>query len=633
MGCGASAAPPPEPDVPEIDADASDDEANTESVTTKPSSPLTPQPAVPESPVTSPTAKTQTGPREVTASFDADEEETTADTIDLALAFKDEPPAMDLQQTPAADGQQASTCHDAAVMDEDAVTPLSPEQACSVEPVHMSRQASFEEEVEEVRRELEASVEAEKQRLSALEPDDSIWCRYGGRDLEPLLTVTTLVDLQWLARLARHEVLPERKGVSPGWSQLPLEAQVSASQLQASGSVPQGQLPIVVFSCPWASEEHPDPDGSQLQRLLPLLEVIEDSFIAPEPKPQTWGVFWDYMSMPQRTSRSRSEASAEKLARCDLATAQVHRWFAHPFTLSVLQDAPLCDLYGGSRRCRPYYERGWCLFERQLSGLVKRGQNMLSLSTPGYCRYIQTKLVDDWPTLVEHCGAVGGGRPPPVAPDRFYQRLSEGAAAEAREEGNGLFFFFDDDLDAIVNPDYRQAFLDAFSKVQLLDYSYLSWNDADVEDLVDALQYARGRGALSELRELWLMGNSFTERGFRTLANALQDGLFDGLHKLVFQAPAAATAGQPEPPRRQCEVSPSCQKLLVDALLAWKAMSPSCGLELCLPKEAPAALVQDMRGMERASPGEELEATRSFVKEHLLIDEDDDTEAGEDEWC
>ena len=49
----------------------------------------------------------------------------------------------------------------------------------------------------------------------------------------------------------------------------------------------------------FAFQAHPDPTGEQLKHLLPLLKAIvaECDKVGPN---YSWGMLWDYMSLPQR---------------------------------------------------------------------------------------------------------------------------------------------------------------------------------------------------------------------------------------------------------------------------------------------------------------------------------------------
>lgn len=112
--------------------------------------------------------------------------------------------------------------------------------------------------------------------------------------MEPLLQFTTLVDVRWLLRFAKGEVMRDREGIVPAWQELPADAEVKIEQLRASKW--SSGLPIGVLSYGWASASHPDPTGEQLRNLVPLLEAIVSECGATA----SWGIVWDFMSLPQR---------------------------------------------------------------------------------------------------------------------------------------------------------------------------------------------------------------------------------------------------------------------------------------------------------------------------------------------
>ena len=83
-----------------------------------------------------------------------------------------------------------------------------------------------------------------------------------------LVTHTDLIDLRWLVKLGR------KRGRLPKWQDLPSEAKVPLGELRRSYG--GWGLPILALSYPWHSKHHPDPQGSQLQQLLPLLEAVQE---------------------------------------------------------------------------------------------------------------------------------------------------------------------------------------------------------------------------------------------------------------------------------------------------------------------------------------------------------------------
>jgi len=128
-------------------------------------------------------------------------------------------------------------------------------------------------------------------------PEGSTWHDYGGKELEPLLAYTTVIDAAWLLKFAKGEVMPERNGVVPPWQQVPPEATVGLAQLRRTTMALQ--LPIGVMSYGWAARDHPDPTGEQLRRLVPALEAMVHSCThgkapyCPNERPAVWGIVWD----------------------------------------------------------------------------------------------------------------------------------------------------------------------------------------------------------------------------------------------------------------------------------------------------------------------------------------------------
>lgn len=95
---------------------------------------------------------------------------------------------------------------------------------------------------------------------------------YAGHELEPHFAATTVIDAEWLLKLAEGKVMPTRKGVVPAWQQLPPEAKVSLTTLRKTTMM--SWLPIAVLSYGWADPHHPDPTGALLGNLVPVLMAM-----------------------------------------------------------------------------------------------------------------------------------------------------------------------------------------------------------------------------------------------------------------------------------------------------------------------------------------------------------------------
>ena len=214
---------------------------------------------------------------------------------------------------------------------------------------------------EKAAREAKAEAEAQQQKLLAADtarlakasakklPKGSTWHEWGGAELEPHLAATTIVDAAWLLKLAKHEVLPERKGIVPAWQQLPDEAKLDLATLRKSTM--RFFLPVAVLSYGWAAADQPDPTGALLQSLVPVLEAMVHSCEhgigggGNGGKPAAWGIVWDYLSLPQRGHPTgydvdKDDRTPYELARFLAGLKSINVWYAHPrVTTLVLECA------------------------------------------------------------------------------------------------------------------------------------------------------------------------------------------------------------------------------------------------------------------------------------------------------
>ena len=235
---------------------------------------------------------------------------------------------------------------------------------------------------------LAADEERVKAEAAAPLPPASTWVSslaldppsVGGPELEPLLAHTTLINVDWLVDFADRKVMPEREGVVPAWQQLPSEAIVSLTQLRESTW--NFGLPVAVLSYGWAAKHHPDPTGEQLRRMLPALRSMKNfknSFLGGVP---TWGLVWDFMSLPQRGYTTKYDADHEdrtdyQLKRFIKGLKQINVWYGHAYVTTLVCDWPMP---AGAQNPHPIDVRGWCVFERHLSSIVKDGTCYLQLS-------------------------------------------------------------------------------------------------------------------------------------------------------------------------------------------------------------------------------------------------------------
>ena len=372
-----------------------------------------------------------------------------------------------------------------------------------------------------------AQVELQRQahaEILELEPADpfSDWVQYGGAELEPFCAFTSLVCIRYLLRLAR-----ERRTIE-AWQRLPAEAFVSLAQLRrAPGSFSDvGGLPLLALSYPWWSATHPDPQGQQLQLLLPLLEAIVKALDELGDN-STWGVLWDFASLPQRgytkpESSSMAHDAAEdrsalQLARFRLGLRNINVWYTHKRVWTLLLNTPTPE---GASNQQPYDGRGWCIFEQSIISLVKGANNLISM------RRYDCNSMNDWCDITEQCKE---GRLPPLGPEAFATRLRRGV-----EDGT-VKFTSGSDLEKVVLPNYARGFKAAFNAAHSLNYGKLGWTDMEAEVLAATLSEMARDGVGSWVQELWLDGNSLIgDSGCLFLVNALADGALSKLQKLSF---------------------------------------------------------------------------------------------------
>ena len=165
-----------------------------------------------------------------------------------------------------------------------------------------------------------ARIEAERREPL---PEGSEWKAYGGDEIERILPFIDVIDASWLLKLAKGEVMPERKGVVPAWQDVPPEAKLSLATLRKTTM--DLKLPIAVLSYAWAGRGHCDPTGALLRRLKPVLERMAHCCqhgkgpMFPDERPAAWGIIWDFMSLPQRGYTSGYDAARDDRTQYQLA--------------------------------------------------------------------------------------------------------------------------------------------------------------------------------------------------------------------------------------------------------------------------------------------------------------------------
>jgi hypothetical protein len=353
-------------------------------------------------------------------------------------------------------------------------------------------------------------------------PEGSTWGKHGGHQLEPLFRHTRVIDARWLLRFSRGEIdltgktlteYPSRFAV-PAWQDCPTEAIVSLEDLRAA-RVDYDALPLAVLSYGWASRAHPDPTGEQCRKLVPILEAIVAWCDSTGGACKTWGIVWDFLSLPQRGRTAgydedlddRTDEQRDVFLR---GLSSINRWYGHFRTTTLVLDGPMP---AGAPNKHPYGERGWCIFEFRLSALVKDNDCFLQLS-----RF--SGRLDYWPGIVQECAA---RRPAPITPDAFRERVLGGMDDGTIRFTNGK------DATAVIIPQYEAAFVRLMSEVSALDYEELAWGDEEARELAESIAYAHARGGLRKLRKLNLLKNKVGDDGLAQIARVIADGAMPNL--------------------------------------------------------------------------------------------------------
>ena len=368
--------------------------------------------------------------------------------------------------------------------------------------------------------------------IDSVDSHESTWSHFGGDELEPLLEHITLVDARWLLQVARKVVhcydengirLPA--GVVPAWQQLPPEAKVKVNDLRQSKIFTA--LPVGVLSYGWASKAHPDPTGEQLQKLRPLLEAIVLTCGADNFAP-TFGILWDYLSLPQRgrttgfvpdevdargkVVKSFDDRNQDQIERLRKGLGSINVWYGHDRTFTLVLNT---GMPAGSENMHPYGSRGWCIFERCLSSLVKDTFCYLELSKmkvqgAGRPQGQGGPFFD----FVRECRAE---RPPPMSPEAFEAMMRQGVATEEATPGAGIKFTSGKDLTEVIIPQYEKGFLRLLGASEVLEYGHLSFGDQGVKMLLAALAYAEAHGPRLRLLKLAVHDNQISDEGARAI--------------------------------------------------------------------------------------------------------------------
>ena len=275
----------------------------------------------------------------------------------------------------------------------------------------------------------------------------------------------------------------------------------------------------VCHRSPWLDRNHPDPHGEQLRKLAFVFRAF--AAMARTRSGCRVGVFFDYVSLPQKNIDGTDDRTDEHKARFSRALRGINAWYGCQYTFVLLVTTPLPAGHEYTNT-QQYDGRGWCRAEKLMSAMVKDSFALIDLS----------KLRGDETSVVELVKQGTANRPAPITPDAFHRMLTSGVA------DGSIKFTCSGDTEVVARI-YERAFLDEMSGAKVLAYQFLGWGDEQLTSLSAALVYAHDHGALEKCEGLYLGGNAFGEPGMRSLSEALAKGALPKLRRLFIDSPSA----------------------------------------------------------------------------------------------
>lgn len=300
--------------------------------------------------------------------------------------------------------------------------------------------------------------------------------RYHGEDaLRSLLLQrdAVLIRGSWLADLAR------RQGNLPRRQDLPADAAWDPEAIFPGSSArsPIPPIEIAAVSHRWLTPEHPDPKGQRLN----AIGRLADEYIRANKR--DLAIFIDWCSVYQHP-RTDAEQVSFMQSKCHTSL-----WFAHQHTWKWMFTAT-----PDGWEVQPYEERGWATFEWAVSQLAAVPERVLQFANS---KHIPE---ESWSNTIARCALAS--RQPPVTPDAFAKLLETKSFTDTVDRG-------------LLETTYRHTFGDLMASAEVLDFSFLSWGDDEIQTLAAALPLCES------LRRLYLSWNRAGDAGAAALAAAL----------------------------------------------------------------------------------------------------------------
>ena len=124
------------------------------------------------------------------------------------------------------------------------------------------------------------------------------------------------------------------------------------------------------------------------------------------------------------------------------------------------------------------------------------------------------------------------------------------------------------DATSICIPQYREAFMRLMSSGGMLLFSGCKWTDAEVKQLVAALQYAHAEGATSQADCLDLNLSKLTDAALPMLVEMLEAGAMPCLKKLYLGGNSGCLCGIRDAAAKEA-LKVACEERGVDVIAEW----------------------------------------------------------------
>lgn len=296
---------------------------------------------------------------------------------------------------------------------------------------------------------------------------------------------TVLLKGSWLIQLSEDEgIIPKRQDLPPGAAWEPEEL---IGKLAEADHIQEWEhkVPIVALSYCWVEPSHPDPKGEQFKSVAKVLDVCLNGLgwdnDASRRVCVDMAVFWDYGSLYQ------NDRSEEELASFMHGLKSVNLWYSHQMTtVWMLTRVP--------KGVKPYVERGWPCFERQVATMTKPFHFSLDLGL----------LPEDYGgrqyyDLKNTCNCK---RPPPVHPSVFRESLASKSFTNGSDRG-------------FVMDKYNHTFNEVMGSASTLVFAQLAWGPEEYASVAACLPWC------GNLETLNLCHNNGGNEGMKIIAEAL----------------------------------------------------------------------------------------------------------------